>query len=192
MPFPYPVAPFIESHHERWDGSGTLKAWREKRFRWVPACSLIVDYYDALITDRPYHRAMDEHAAMAVLRSEARPGPGSPSRAALHQDAAGARSKTAIRRAVDDARDAGAPQPHASGPANGFAPETQAPHRPSMVFQNISRATQEMHALYDIAQTLGTRLSVEDTMGLLTSKLTPAGAGVVLGAVSARCGDGTR
>ena len=41
-----------------------------------------------------------------------------------------------------------------------------------MVFQNISRATQEMHALYDIAQTLGTRLSVEDTMGLLTSKLT--------------------
>ncbi len=40
------------------------------------------------------------------------------------------------------------------------------------VFQNISRATQEMHALYDIAQTLGTRLSVDDTMGLLTSKLT--------------------
>ena len=40
------------------------------------------------------------------------------------------------------------------------------------MFQNISRATQEMHALYDIAQTLGTRLSVNDTMGLLTSKLT--------------------
>jgi diguanylate cyclase (GGDEF)-like protein len=63
-------------------------------------------------------------------------------------------------------------QSHASGPANGFAPETQAAPRAAMVFQNISRATQEMHALYDLAQTLGTRLSVEDTMGLLTSKLT--------------------
>ena len=39
------------------------------------------------------------------------------------------------------------------------------------VYQNISQATQEMRALYDIAQTLGTRLSVDDTMGLLTSKL---------------------
>jgi diguanylate cyclase (GGDEF)-like protein len=39
------------------------------------------------------------------------------------------------------------------------------------VFQNISLATQEMRGLYDIAQTLGTRLSVEDTMAILTAKL---------------------
>ena len=42
---------------------------------------------------------------------------------------------------------------------------------PSWVFNNISLATQEMRALYDVAQTLGTRLSVDDTMALLTSKL---------------------
>ena len=39
------------------------------------------------------------------------------------------------------------------------------------VYQSISQATQEVRALYDIAQTLGTRLSVDDTMGLLTSKV---------------------
>ena len=39
------------------------------------------------------------------------------------------------------------------------------------VYQSISQATQEVRTLYDIAQTLGTRLSVDDTMGLLTSKL---------------------
>ena len=39
------------------------------------------------------------------------------------------------------------------------------------MFQNISLATQEMRGLYDIAQTLGTRLSVEDTMAILTAKL---------------------
>jgi signal transduction protein with GAF and PtsI domain len=41
------------------------------------------------------------------------------------------------------------------------------------VFENISRATQDIHAFYDIAQTLGTRLSVNDAMALLTSKLSP-------------------
>src|SRR6185369_7067357 len=59
-----------------------------------------------------------------------------------------------------------------SRPATGFSRETQHAAPAPNVFQNISRATQEMHALYDIAQTLGTRLSVNDTMGLLTSKLT--------------------
>ena len=59
-----------------------------------------------------------------------------------------------------------------SRPATGFSSETQHAAPAANVFQNISRATQEMHALYDIAQTLGTRLSVNDTMGLLTSKLT--------------------
>src|SRR4029079_8391380 len=39
------------------------------------------------------------------------------------------------------------------------------------VYQSISQATQEVRTLYDIAQTMGTRLSVDDTMGLLTSKL---------------------
>jgi hypothetical protein len=38
-------------------------------------------------------------------------------------------------------------QPQASGPANGYAPETQAAPRAAMVFQNISRATQEMPLL---------------------------------------------
>ncbi len=42
---------------------------------------------------------------------------------------------------------------------------------PGWVFHNISLATQEMRTLYDIAQTLGTRLSVDDTMAILSAKL---------------------
>ena len=33
VPFPYPVAPLILSHHERWDGKAILRASRAKRFR---------------------------------------------------------------------------------------------------------------------------------------------------------------
>ena len=39
------------------------------------------------------------------------------------------------------------------------------------VFENIALAHQEIYALYEIAQTMGTSLSVADTMGLIASKL---------------------
>ena len=38
-------------------------------------------------------------------------------------------------------------------------------------FENIALAHQEIYALYEIAQTMGTSLSVSDTMGLISSKL---------------------
>jgi diguanylate cyclase (GGDEF)-like protein len=39
--------------------------------------------------------------------------------------------------------------------------------------ENITRANQEMRALYEVAEAMGTRLSVGDTMALLAAKLTP-------------------
>ena len=56
-----------------------------------------------------------------------------------------------------------------SGPVAGFA-DVRRQSAPAWVFHNISLATQEMRALHDIAQTLGTRLSVNDTMALLTAE----------------------
>jgi diguanylate cyclase (GGDEF)-like protein/putative nucleotidyltransferase with HDIG domain len=170
VPFPYPVAPFIESHHERWDGSGYPQGLAGEAIPLGARVLAVVDYYDALINDRPYHRAMDGESAIDVLRSERRKALDPrlvelfiellPS-ISMHDPAERQDAETRERAQVP-----------VSGPANGFSSESVQTPPVSTVYQNISRATQEMHALYDIAQTLGTRLSVEDTMGLLTSKLT--------------------
>jgi diguanylate cyclase (GGDEF)-like protein/putative nucleotidyltransferase with HDIG domain len=170
VPFPYPVAPYIESHHERWDGSGYPEGLSGEAIPLGARVLAVVDYYDALITDRPYHKAMSEHAAVQLLVSECGRALDPRLVGLFIQMLPSMSIRNSAERHEAETRERA--QAHASGPANGFSLETKAAPRASMVFQNISRATQEMHALYDIAQTLGTRLSVEDTMGLLTSKLT--------------------
>ena len=61
VPFPYPVAPLIESHHERWDGSGYPLGIAGDAIPLGARILGIVDYFDALIADRPVsqgdHRA---------------------------------------------------------------------------------------------------------------------------------------
>jgi diguanylate cyclase (GGDEF)-like protein len=63
---------------------------------------------------------------------------------------------------------ASAPRPLAEipGGASGRVPAS----RPS-AFENIALAHREIYALYEIAQTMGTCLSVADTMALISSKL---------------------
>src|SRR6202142_2961240 len=62
--FPYPVAPIVRSHHERWDGSGYpdgLKADQIPRGARVLAA---VDCLDALASHRQYRNALPLDAAM--------------------------------------------------------------------------------------------------------------------------------
>ncbi len=71
VPFPYPVAPYIHSHHERWDGSGYPDGLKGEAIPLGARVLAVVDYFDALTTDRPYHRAMGHDEAVEVVRSEA-------------------------------------------------------------------------------------------------------------------------
>jgi diguanylate cyclase (GGDEF)-like protein/putative nucleotidyltransferase with HDIG domain len=169
VPFPYPVAPYIESHHERWDGSGYPHGLAADQIPLGARVLAVVDYYDALTTERPYHRAMAQDPAVELLKSEAGRAL-DPRLVGLFIDML---PSLEVGHALSrqEAGRAERSNGHPSGPVNGFSSETQPAATGANVFQNISRATQEMHALYDIAQTLGTRLSVTDTMALLTSKL---------------------
>ena len=168
VPFPYPVAPYIHSHHERWDGSGYPDGLKGEAIPLGARVLAVVDYFDALTTDRPYHRAMGHDEAVEVVRGEA----------------GRALDPTLVPRFIRLLPTLDLQEAHrlesgsravsrTSGPVTGFSSETQAGAPVPNVFENISRATQEIHAFYDIAQTLGTRLSVNDSMALLTSKLNP-------------------
>src|SRR4029453_10527719 len=59
VPFPYPVAPVIQSHHERWDGSGYPDGLRGEAIPIGARVLAVVDYFDALTSARPYHAAAD-------------------------------------------------------------------------------------------------------------------------------------
>src|SRR5258708_30350396 len=71
VPFPYPVAPLILSHHERWDGRGYPQGLVAESIPLGARILTIVDYYDAVSTERPYHRALSYESALSLLRHEA-------------------------------------------------------------------------------------------------------------------------
>ncbi len=53
VPFPYAVAPLVLCHHERWDGKGYPQGLAGESIPIGARILTIVDYYDAVTTDRP-------------------------------------------------------------------------------------------------------------------------------------------
>ena len=166
VPFPYPVAPLILSHHERWDGKGYPAGLKGEDIPLGARILSVVDYFDALMAERPYHKAMSFESALHLLQQESGKGldPTVVSKfieliPTLQKEAA--RFDSAARKLVP-----------ASGvtrgqPATGLTPE---PSRKN-VFDDIALAHREIYALYEIAQALGTSLGVADTMALISAKL---------------------
>ncbi len=167
VPFPYPVAPLILSHHERWDGKGYPTGLKGEDIPLGARILSVVDYFDALMAERPYHKAMSFDAAIGLLRQEAGKGldPAVVAKfiellPSLQQQAA--QLELAMRKPVSDAGDQSLGRP-----ATGLAIESQKKN----VFEDIALAHREIYALYEIAQAMGTSLGVSDTMALIAAKL---------------------
>ena len=168
VPFPYPVSPLILSHHERWDGKGYPSGLKGEDIPLGARILSVVDYFDALMAERPYHKAMGFDAAVGLLQQEA--GKGLDPRVVnqfiellptLQRDAS--MLEQAMRRSA-----AHEELPHAVGrPATGLAAEPVKKN----VFDDIALAHREIYALYEIAQAMGTSLGVADTMALISAKL---------------------
>ena len=147
VPFPYPVAPLILNHHERWDGHGYPEGLRERAIPLGARILATVDYFDALTSERPYHQAMPVDAAVAMLE----------------QEAGKALDPEAVRTFVQIL-----PELRAEIQRRGL----DAACPPTPVFEDIALAHREIYALYQIAQTMGTSLGVADTMSVISGKLT--------------------
>jgi diguanylate cyclase (GGDEF)-like protein/putative nucleotidyltransferase with HDIG domain len=168
VPFPYPVAPLILSHHERWDGKGYPQGLKGEEIPLGARILSVVDYFDALTSDRPYHKAMTHDAAIALLNQE--------SSKALDPSVVDLFVRLLPELAAEADRLENAPGRRLSlestsdrgRPAVGFQPESS---KITTVFEDIAHAHREIYALYEIAQTMGTSLGVADTMALISSKL---------------------
>jgi HD-GYP domain-containing protein (c-di-GMP phosphodiesterase class II) len=63
-----PAGPIIAQHHERWDGSGYPRGLAAEQILFEAQVVAVVDTFDAITTDRPYHRAESPDRALAELR----------------------------------------------------------------------------------------------------------------------------
>ena len=149
VPFPYAVAPLILNHHERWDGRGYPEGLREQQIPLGARILSIVDYFDALTSQRPYHDAMPVDAAVALLEQEAGK--------ALDPEAV----RTFVRLL-----------PELQAELGRLGLDAAAAPAAAPVFEDIALAHREIYALYQIAQTMGTSLGIPDTMTVISSKLT--------------------
>ena len=63
------AVPLIRHHHERWDGKGYPDALRADEIPLEAAVIGLADAWDAMTTDRPYHRALTLEEAHAEIRN---------------------------------------------------------------------------------------------------------------------------
>ena len=63
--------PIVRYHHERWDGRGYPDGLQGEAIPLGARVLAVADVFDALTSDRAYHRARDEAATLGILKQEA-------------------------------------------------------------------------------------------------------------------------
>ncbi|MBE0659517.1 MAG: diguanylate cyclase [Bryobacteraceae bacterium] len=173
--FPYPVVPIVRSHHEKWDGSGYPDGLKAEDIPIGARIISAVDCLDALCTDRQYRRALPLDRAIGVVVQEA--GRSFDPRvvevlARRYQDLermAKASAGEPLRLSKDLKVSAG------EAPAAGFVGEGG---QTSMIvpegaefLQKIAAARQEAQALFELAQNLGSSLSIDETLSVVAVRM---------------------
>jgi putative nucleotidyltransferase with HDIG domain len=69
--FPYPVAPIVRSHHEKWDGTGYPDGLKGEEIPIGARILAAVDCLDALASDRQYRKALPLDEAMKEVEAQA-------------------------------------------------------------------------------------------------------------------------
>jgi diguanylate cyclase (GGDEF)-like protein/putative nucleotidyltransferase with HDIG domain len=166
VPFPYPVAPLILNHHERWDGKGYPSGRREEQIPLGARVLGLAEYYDALTSDRPYHKAISAEAAEALVRQES--GHAFDPRVLDTFLRILPRLREEAHKTDSETRSFSLPFGDAGATKSAARPKGRSRQT---VFNEIAGAHREIYALYEIAQTMGTGLGVSDTMTLIASRL---------------------
>lgn len=161
VPFPYPVAPLVLCHHERWDGNGYPLGLRGEEIPFGARILAVCDYYDSVTRDRPYNKRMPGDLALLLLRQE--------SGRALDPFVVSAFLEMLPTLTVDDPAFDRSPEQEVYGVVRS---RRLLENGEKAAFENIARAHQEIYTLYEIAQAIGSSLGVADTMSLIAGKLT--------------------
>ncbi len=155
--FPWPVLPVVKYHHEKWDGSGYPEGLVGENIPLTARVLAVADVYDALTSTRSYRNAMSHETAIETIKE----GSGA------HFDPNVVKAFLVIvERVVGEMASEGygpkAVDPHAANPVTSKAAQAAL---------DIQRASCELSALYEVAQTISCSLGLEETLDILARKL---------------------
>jgi diguanylate cyclase (GGDEF)-like protein/putative nucleotidyltransferase with HDIG domain len=170
--FPYPVEDIVRYHHEKWDGSGYPKGLKGEQIPLIARIISVVDFYDATRCDRPYRKGMKREDSLGLLNSMVGSAfdPKVVKKFIEHVvefdrliDSEDIQEQVSSTQIADTET--------ATKPDAGLASDILGAPVEQSGFRSISDAQREVFALHEIAQTIGSSLSLTDTVTLVANKL---------------------
>ena len=173
--FPYPVAPIVRSHHERWDGTGYPEGLSGLQIPIGARILAAVDCLDALASHRQYRPALPLAEAMAKVKEKS----GTWFDPQVVEILAG--RYVELERVAQMSEETAAPHSlsktvrveRGQAPAAGFE-RTEPTHGPSDsgdFLASIASARQEAQTMFELSQDLGVSLSLSETLSVLSMRL---------------------
>ena len=172
--FPYPVAPIVRSHHERWDGTGYPDGLKHEEIPIGARILAAVDCLDALASDRQYRNALSLDHAMEKV-------------AAMSGTSFDPRVVEILKRRyveLEGMVQAGQDTTNAPGLAqvqvergldlaDGFDDPAvvSVSGGDSDFLSSIAAARQEAQTMFELSQDLGNSLSLGETLSVLSMRL---------------------
>ena len=153
--FPWPVVPIIRSHHEWYNGNGYPDKLAADQIPLGARVLAVADVYDALLSHRPYRPAMTVQEAVALMRDQAGTQFDPNVLDVCFKVLSSGRAQNRFG-VIFDADGKGVPAVQTAGQRE--------------IYQGIAQANQELLALYEIVQTMGQSLNMEETADLIISK----------------------
>jgi diguanylate cyclase (GGDEF)-like protein/putative nucleotidyltransferase with HDIG domain len=175
--FPYPVAPIVRAHHEKWDGSGYPSGLVGEDIPIGARIISAVDCLDALASDRQYRRALPLDSAMKVVESESGKAFDPRIVALLKQhyiewEKIAQEKSTHVEKLSTHVKVERGAAPAAGFEASAPPADKQAAAPAGTDFlSSIAAARQEVQALFEISQDLGNSLSLDETLSVLAVRL---------------------
>jgi diguanylate cyclase (GGDEF)-like protein/putative nucleotidyltransferase with HDIG domain len=171
--FPYPVAPIVRAHHEKWDGTGYPYGLRGEEIPIGARILSAVDCLDALASDRQYRRALELDDAMNEVVAQA--GKSFDPRVVLilkrhyiELEKMAQETPEITAKLSTDVRIEKGSEPAAG--YQGAAPHT-APGNEYDFLCSIAAARQEVQLLFELVQDLGNSLSLDETLSVVAARL---------------------
>ena len=172
--FPYPVAPIVRSHHEKWDGTGYPDGLRGEEIPIGARILAAVDCLDALATDRQYRKALPLDEALKEVSAQAGKQ-FDPKIVAILE-----------RRYIELESLAASSSDPSEEPALPAAYKVERGEKPDAGFElgsgrqgvserdflsSIAAARHEAQTLFELSQDLGNSLSLDETLSLMSLRL---------------------